>query len=72
MVDALHENGIECLMEFCFAPGTPLSVLSSLQVLALTGSLAIRSICFHLVGDARWQKKRPKMHSKTKLIFLWL
>ena len=49
MVDELHENGIECLMEFCFAPGT--SAGFALQVLHYW-QLRYQIDGFHLVGDA--------------------
>lgn len=69
MVDALHENGIECLMELL--PRTPsgfvLQVLHHWQLRYQIDGF-IWSAMMH-----RWQKKRPKMHSfgnEDELIFL--
>ena len=69
MVDALHENGIECLMEFCFAPGTPSGFV--LQVLH-HWQLRYQIDGFHLVGDASLAEEASKdaLLRKTKLIFL--
>ena len=69
MVDALHENGIECLMEFCFAPGTPSGF--ALQVLH-HWQLRYQIDGFHLVGDASLAEEASKdaLLRKTKLIFL--
>lgn len=69
MVDALHENGIECLMEFCFAPGTPAGFM--LQVLH-HWQLCYQIDGFHLVGDASLVQEASKdaLLRKTKLIFL--
>lgn len=69
MVDALHENGIECLMEFCFAPGTPSGF--ALQVLHHCSS-ATRSTVSIWSGDASLAEEASKdaLLRKTKLIFL--
>lgn len=69
MVDALHEAGIECLMEFYFPDHTnPQFVLDVLHFWQLTYGVD----GFHLLGDGEWFEMvaRDSLLKKTKLIFL--
>ena len=70
LVDALHENGIECLIGILFCPGNAFLVFA-LQVLH-HWQLRYQIDGFHLVGDASLAEEASKdaLLRKTKLIFL--
>lgn len=71
MVQAFHQAGIECIMEFCFPQGTnPVEVLEVLRFWKLEYHID----GFHLLGDGvpRDLLCSDSLLKKTKLIFQWL
>lgn len=69
LVDALHAAGIECLMEFCFAPGTTAGFA---RTVLHRWMLNYQIDGFHLIGDGALAEELAKdaLLKKTKLIFL--